>query len=166
MLEELFTFTKLKNDSFEIALDECNLTALLTKLILSYYEDWKNHNITPQIQLEEEALYIMGNELAIQRSIQNVIKNALDHGKKELSFSLKKQETYAVIRIGNQVEHPEEIKTERVFEQFYKADAARSRTSSGLGLSIAKEFTTRMNGDIRAQIEKDWFFIEFRYPVI
>ena len=53
-----------------------------------------------------------------------------------------------------------------MFERFYKADAARSKTSTGLGLSIARELVSRMNGEIGAKIEKEEFIVEMRFPIV
>ena len=49
------------------------------------------------------------------------------------------------------------------FDRFYKADEARSRSSTGLGLSIAKELTERMGGTIEAGIQDGWFIVEIRF---
>ena len=53
---------------------------------------------------------------------------------------------------------------DQVFERFYKADEARSKTSSGLGLSIAKELVLRMDGKISARIEGNEFCVEIVFP--
>ena len=75
-----------------------------------------------------------------------------------LSWSVIKNQ--AVLRISNQVTYPEQINIDQVFERFYKADVARSKTSTGLGLSIAKELVSRMDGEIEAKIEKKEFIVE------
>ena len=64
-----------------------------------------------------------------------------------------------LIRIRNQVGNPEQINVNKVFERFYKADEARSRTSSGLGLSIARELTEKMEGKIFAELTGNIFCI-------
>ncbi|MDO4167478.1 MAG: HAMP domain-containing sensor histidine kinase [Eubacteriales bacterium] len=159
MLEELFTFTKLKNESFQLELSCCCVNRILKETIFSYYENWKAQGIEPQIQITEELLYIEGNAQALRRVIQNIIKNALDHGEKKISISLQCIEQQIQLEIRNQTAQPEQIDVSQVFERFYKADSARSKNSTGLGLSIAKEFVIRMHGQIRAFVEEDEFCI-------
>lgn len=71
-----------------------------------------------------------------------------------------------MIEIKNKVYHPEDIDITQVFTQFYKADIARSKTSSGLGLSIAKEFVLQMHGEISARIEEKKFCVCIQFDKI
>lgn len=166
MLEELFTFTKLKNESYNLELTPCCINRILKETVFSYYDDWVRMKIQPNIQITEESLCINGNKQGLRRVIQNVIKNGLDHGEKKISIVLDCDQNQAVLRISNQVTQPEEINIDHVFERFYKADVARSKTSTGLGLSIAKELVRRMNGEIDAKIEKNEFIVDMRFPVV
>ena len=163
MLEELFMFTKLKNESYRLELTSCCIKRILKETVFSYYDDWVRREIQPDIQITEEQLYIDGNKQGLSRIIQNVIKNGLDHGEKKIRIVLKREQNRAVLRISNQVIASEQIDIEHVFDRFYKADAARSKTSTGLGLSIAREFVRRMNGEIGAKIEENEFIVEMRF---
>lgn len=163
MLEELFTFTKLKNEAYDLELTSCCMNRILKEAVFSYYDDWLSMEIQPDIQITEEQLYIDGNRQGLCRVIRNVIKNGLDHGEKKISIILEHVQGRAVLRISNQVTHPEQIDTDHVFDRFYKADAARSRTSTGLGLSIAKELVRRMNGEIHAKTENGEFIVEMSF---
>lgn len=166
MLEELFTFTKLKNESYNLELMPCCINRILKETVFSYYDDWVRMEIQPDIRITEEQLHIYGNRQGVNRVIQNVIKNGLDHGEKKISIVLERDQDRAALRIGNQVTHPEQIDVEHVFDRFYKADAARSKTSTGLGLSIAREFVKRMNGEIGAKIEENEFIVEMSFPIV
>ena len=163
MLEELFMFTKLKNESYRLELTSCCINRILKETVFSYYDDWVRREIQPDIQITEEQLYIDGNKQGLSRIIQNVIKNGLDHGEKKIRIVLKREQNQAVLRISNQVTASEQIDIEHVFDRFYKADAARIKTSTGLGLSIAREFVRRMNGEIGAKIEENEFIVEMRF---
>ena len=166
MLEELFMFTKLINESYRLELTSCCINRILKETVFSYYDDWVRREIQPDIQITEEQLYIDGNKQGLSRIIQNVIKNGLDHGEKKIRIVLKREQNRAVLRISNQVIASEQIDIEHVFDRFYKADAARSKTSTGLGLSIAREFVRRMNGEIGAKIEENEFIVEMSFPII
>lgn len=166
MLDELFTFTRLKNDAYVLELTPCYLNHVLGSTVLSYYEEWKKLGIEPDLNIGEHPVRIWGNTAALRRVIQNVIKNGLDHGRKEMRISLTTDGGTAVLIFMNRVENPQDLDPDRVFDRFYKADEARSRTSTGLGLSIAREFVVRMHGSIRAFMEGDWFGIEIRLGLI
>lgn len=166
MLEELFMFTKLKNTSYDLELSSCCMNRILKDTIFSYYEEWMKHEITPEFQIAEELFYIEGNPQALRRVIRNIIKNGLDHGNKNIQVSLQKVENRVCMEISNQVINIEEIDISRVFDRFYKADKARSKNSTGLGLAIAKEFVLRMNGEIEAEVRGSQFCVRIFFMLL
>ena len=143
-----------------------NLTQILKETVFSYYDEWAERGIVPEFDLTDTPVWIMGNGQALRRIIQNIVKNGLDHGNKELKIQLKKKENRAKLVFKNRVEYPDRIDLQRVFERFYKADEARSKNSTGLGLSITKGFVLKMNGEISAQMKGDWFSIHISFPLI
>lgn len=167
LLEDLFTYTKLKNAAYEIDMTRISLRTVVAETVLSYYDVWKENGVVPQIELSEEVLPIMGNELAVKRILQNITKNAVLYGYKTISVRLNRaDDKTAEISVSNPVEHPEEIHAERVFEQFYTVDPRHRQSSSGLGLAIAKEYTERLGGTIAADLTDGVFTILIRLPLV
>lgn len=166
MLEELFTFTKLKNDSYQMELSKCCMNRILKETIFSYYDEWMRLGITPDISITEELLYLNGNPQGLRRMIQNIIKNGIDHGKNQIKIVLTHEHSQMILKICNQVPHPEEIDISQVFERFYKADVSRNKASAGLGLSIAKELALRMRGEISAEIVGGEFGVKICFPIL
>lgn len=177
MLEELFMFTKLKNDTFKLEMDKCCVSRLLKQTVFSYYDEWKMRGIEPVVDICDEQIFILANTQALKRVFQNVIKNGLVHGKSDIEIKLytidsgknagsDRENKVVNIVVSNTIDDPENIDTSQVFERFYKADEARSVTSSGLGLSIAKELVERMGGKINAQIEDNRFCINISYRIV
>lgn len=167
LLEDLFTYTKLKNDAYEIELSRLSLRTIVANTVLSYYDVWKDNGVEPEISLTEEVLPIEGNELAVKRILQNITKNAMLHGYKKISLRLSRTDNdTAEIAISNPVEHPEEIRIDRVFEQFYTVDSAHRQSSSGLGLAIAKEYTERLGGTIAADLSDGIFTVSIKLPTV
>ena len=164
MLEELFTYTKLQNGTYELKLEPQNVGQILKETVFSYYDDWAEQGISPQFEITEEPVWIRGNKQALRRTIQNIIKNGLDHGNKEIRIQLSRNEKQMELVFRNKIEPGEQIDISRVFERFYKADKARSKSSTGLGLSTAKGFVEKMHGEIAAEIKEDWFCIKISFP--
>lgn len=134
--------------------------------MFSYYDNWVSRGITPKFNLTDTPVVIQGNVQALRRVIQNIIKNVLDHGNKEIEVCLTKQGERMKLVFRNQMEEGEEIEVSRVFDRFYKADQARSKSSTGLGLSIAKGFVLKMKGDIRAEQKDEWFEILIEFSCV
>lgn len=166
MLDELFTYTKLQNDSYQLDLSSQNINQLFCDSIISFYRDFKERKIEPDILITEEQLYINYNEEAMKRVLQNIIKNGLEHSKDQIEFSIQRVDDKVVMKFRNRYHNVEELDVNRIFERFYKADKARSQTSTGLGLAIAKGLVEKMNGNIRAELVEDMFQIIVTFSAV
>lgn len=165
ILEELFTYAKLQDTEYELSLETVNLNKAVCDSLFLFYEELKLKNVEPDINITEEPVSVRANEEALHRVFHNIIKNALEHGgtgnntKDGISITLVKRVDRVDFICSNIIENADEIDVERVFDRFYKSDSARTQISTGLGLSIAKELTLRMGGDISVNMENSVFTV-------
>jgi signal transduction histidine kinase len=165
ILDQLFTYVKLENDHFHLEPEQCNLTQNLCDVLFSFEKDVEARNIELEAEIDDKICCIVANETGVKRMLQNIIKNAIEHGTDYLGVSLKHEKTHAIICIKNHVSSDLDIDINRVFEQFYKADPARRSSSTGLGLFIAKQLAERMDGTIEAAIIDDCFQITVTFDI-
>ena len=160
MTEQLFTFVKLENPSYTLETESVNLTQTLCDVMFSFYGDFEQNGTEPKVDIPAEICHINANEAAVRRVLQNLVKNALTHGCRELSVGMKSRDEWAEISVSNQVAEGEMIDVSRVFEKFYKADTSRHKSgSTGLGLFIARTLTQRMGGKIYAEVHGNVFTV-------
>lgn len=164
MLEELFTYTKLQNESYELEIETVDFGKCVFDTVFSFYDDFQKKGLEPKLDFYEGSMPVEGNSEAIRRILQNIIKNALVHGSKNITIKLYREDKDVVFLCANDLNNPNEIDIEQVFSRFYKADSARNNSSTGLGLSIAKGLAERMQGTITAKIENDLFVIRIILP--
>ena len=160
MLDELFTYAKLQDINYSIELSELDITAVTADILMSFYDDIAGRGEEPVVSLPDEPVLINGNKEAYARVVQNIIRNALVHGK-NLSISLRREATDVIFECSDELLNPDTvIDTSRVFDRFYKADKARTNAKgSGLGLAITKELVERMGGKISAECRDGRFSI-------
>lgn len=165
LLEELFTYTKLQNETYELVLERQDFTKLVLDSLFSFYEQWKEKGIRPNLQVEENSAMVLCNDLGVKRILSNVLRNALVHGDGTIEIVYQICSEGILFQCYNGCGEGEEVEVERVFERFYKGDSARGESSSGLGLSIARELTLCMEGTMEARMEKGKFLVEIRFPI-
>jgi two-component system sensor histidine kinase CiaH len=108
-----------------------------------------------QVDLEDDAdgnCYIQGNKADVKRLLANLIKNAIDYNKPggKVVVSLSAEKNQVVLKIADSGTGIAEKDLSRVFDRFYKVDAARAKTAggAGLGLAISKEIVSKHGGKI------------------
>lgn len=155
MLEEMFLYTKLTSREFELNLSDIQLLPLLSDCLLGFYRQFEERGISPTVEFETESLRVRADEECLRRIFHNLIQNALLHGRGGLA--VRQRGTGLVFE--NLVSETSKPDPGQVFDQFYKADSARRKGSSGLGLFIVKELAEKMDMRVSAGMEGEKFWI-------
>lgn len=165
MLEELFTYTKLQNEQYSITLSEIDIKKCVLDTLFSFYNDIEERGITPEVDICEERVSTIGNTEAMGRIVQNIVKNALEHGSGELRISFGRSDGNVVFVCENSVDSPESIDISQVFRRFYRSDEARTKSSTGLGLAIARGLAEKQGGTLTADLDGNMFRITAAFPL-
>ena len=166
LLEELFMYTKLQNEEYILELKENNFTQIVLGTLFSFYNEFKKKNITVDVDIDEEPVMLLCNDIAVKRMLSNILKNAMLHGSGNINIIYKIKSGSVEFCCRNSINTPEEIDISHGVDRFYKADTARNRGSTGLGLSVAKELADRMGGLVKASIENGEFVIRLVFKTI
>jgi two-component system osmolarity sensor histidine kinase EnvZ len=139
MLNEYLQFTS----SSYVEKDEMfNLSELLEEIVIKYNNENIQKDLLPRI-------YINGRKNLINRCLNNIIDNALKYGNR-VEIKLSKESSNLFITIDDDGSGISKKEYENVFKPFYKIDKGRAETKSsvGLGLSIASDIVKSHGGNI------------------
>lgn len=151
MLEELFLFSKLTGADFELSMREIQVLPLLGDCLVGMYQQFEEKGISPEVLFDSEQFCVRADEECLSRIFHNLIRNALLHGMGNLKITQKDQQLF----FENALSETSRPDPEQIFEKFYKADSARRKGSSGLGLFIVKELMEKMNGNVKAELAEN-----------
>ena len=157
LINEFFEITRFNLSEITLQYSRIDLTRLLEQLTFEFQPMLKEKNLTCCLHAPEEIrLRCDGDK--IQRVFDNLLRNAVlySYPDTEITITADKQGDQAVIRFENHGDTIPADKLARIFEQFYRLDAARSsRGGAGLGLAIARQIVERHGGAIRAESGAD-----------
>ena len=118
----------------------------ITDLIENTIKKYENKNITLELT---NAVYINGRKNLIERCINNLIDNSIKYSN-SINIQLTKSSNNLTIIIDDDGPGIPKNEYKNVFKPFYKIDKSRSESKSsvGLGLSIASDVIRSHGGDI------------------
>jgi len=139
MLNEYLQFASSRSEEKTETFD---ISDLIKKTIKKY----ENINITSELT---EKIHMFGRKNLIQRCLNNLIDNGIKYANK-ININLNKNNKYIIIIVDDDGPGIENKEYENVFKPFYKVNKSRgdSKSSVGLGLSIASDIVNSHGGNI------------------
>lgn len=152
LLNQFFDLVKIESDDYVIPLSKISINEICRKTVLDFYHLLTAKGLQVEINIPEQNFYILGNEEALTRVLNNLISNSIRYGSDGGIFglALREEEGVVAVDIWDKGKGIEEIHQDRVFERLYTLDDARNLQfhGSGLGLSITKRLMEAMKGSI------------------
>jgi two-component system phosphate regulon sensor histidine kinase PhoR len=169
--QELMDLTMIESGRLPLKMISANLANLVRQQIEHLRPQAERKNLD-LVVIIPETLRVLADESLISRVLTNLIHNAIKftvRGGVTIGVLENCEEDMVCIVVadtGMGISQPEQG---RIFERFYKSDAARSRESgTGLGLAIAKHIVEAHGGKIWVEStlgEGSKFFLSLPSPV-
>lgn len=145
LTEELFRYSLIISQDDEIKNEEVCVNHVLEETIAAYYGALKEKNITPVVALTDKRIVRNLDKTALSRVFANILSNVVKYSDGDLQIVLN---NFGEITFSNTATVLDETQVAKLFDRFYTVENAR--TSTGLGLSIARNLVERMKGKISA----------------
>lgn len=167
LINEFFEITRFSLSSITLEYSSVNLTRLLEQLTYEFQPMLSEKNLTCSLEMERD-LTLRCDVDQMQRVLDNLLRNAVNYSFEggTIRIGAAQEGEYMKIQFSNQGNTIPKEKLERIFEQFYRLDTARSSRSggAGLGLAIAKEIVELHQGTITARSEDERIEFEVTLP--
>lgn len=154
IIAQLLTLTRGYEGRYRLELETFSLQEMMESL-LEELADLAEQN---QIQLSSTVgaeVELEADQWLITQLLVNLLNNAIKYGRPggSVTVSAEGNDWKTVIRIADDGIGISSQDLPHIFERFYRADRARNRTGSGLGLSIVQWIVQVHHGSIAAESE-------------
>jgi signal transduction histidine kinase len=158
--DEIERLNRLVNDLFELSRLQSRNTPFemqVVDILAILYDQQDKFGMLAEeksmkliVKKGEFPIYANGNIDRIAQILTILIDNALKYAKEgsNITLSATKEKGNVIVYVCNTGSLIKSEDLPFIFERFYKADKTHKEEGAGLGLSIAKEVITRMNGII------------------
>lgn len=167
LINEFFEITRFSLSSITLEYSNVNLTRLLEQLTYEFQPMLSEKNLTCSLEMERD-MTLRCDVDQMQRVLDNLLRNAVNYSFEggTIRIDAAQEGDSMKIRFSNRGNTIPKEKLERIFEQFYRLDSARSSRSggAGLGLAIAKEIVELHQGTITARSEDERIEFEVTFP--
>ena len=161
MTEELLQYSVVTADPTALSLTPVRMNDVLAESLAGFYGALCAKGITPEIRMAEHTVVRLLHAESLRRVFDNILQNAVRYAVRDLCVTLSEEGN---VTFANHAPEMSPVQVERLFDRFYTVETARSTT--GLGLSIARQLTEKMHGRIDADYENGILTICLRFPQI
>lgn len=158
LVDSLSVYSRLGNRAFAYQRKPGDMREFLERYVESSREPLRRDRVTVRIFGESETYPVMMDEDAWRRVFDNLFANTVRYRKKQASavtIQLEKKggQTELELTFADDGPGVPGESLERIFDQFYRTDEARTHAGngSGIGLAIVREIVKGHGGRVRAE---------------
>jgi len=151
LINQFYEYSKLEHPEYKFEFEKLNVAEFLRELLVDMIDELNVNGFEVEVNFpDDEVGYIQGNQMQLRRVFENLIANTVAHTPKGtlLSFDMGCVGEKVLIRYQDNGGGISAEVADRIFEPFVVDDPARTKSGSGLGLSIAKKIVEYHGGTI------------------
>lgn len=156
-INTFFDLAKLESGDEQVPLSAVDLAEVCRRNALHFYDLMQMKGLKAEFIIPDTPVLVMGNESALDRVLQNLLHNAIQHGAlgKVVGLELQASESQIQLDIWDQGKGIKEKDQNRIFERLFTLEESRNKAfqGSGLGLTITKRLVEAMGGLIQLTSE-------------
>ena len=149
MTEELFKYSVSNDPQYQSQLEreELDLKRVIEDSLLSFYNEFQSRGIVPETHLPKEPVWILYNRKTAMRIFDNLFSNASKYADGALSVTLLPDGT---VITENPTSELTQVMVSKMFDRYFTVNDGK--TSTGVGLSIARNLVGENGGTISAEL--------------
>ncbi|AWE06890.1 histidine kinase [Lysinibacillus sp. 2017] len=171
LVTDLLDLARMESGHMRLYKDDVPLVSVIERMTHKFDQAAKEKHVTLYFETKiPPELLIPIDEDRIEQVLTNLIDNAIRHTSTEgsVTVSVVSEQNFAKIQVSDTGQGIPKDDLPYVFERFYKADKARTRSKggTGLGLAITKNIVEAHNGSISVDsIEQQGTTFTFYLPL-
>ena len=148
ILQSLFMYSKLENDSYSPTLEKNDLCEFTRQIMAEYIPRFEDMGFTYNIEIPNEEINVRLNPELFRRVFDNLLENSIKYNQPgtSVTVSVTAHDSTADIMIGDNGIGIPEGSYDKIFTPFYRV--ANKTDGSGLGLAIVKRIIELHGGQI------------------
>ena len=164
LMKNLLTLARTDEDGTSLPMSEFSMDLLVQEALDVHRTpaQAKNLNINTDIQ---PSTTLKGNRDSIMQLVSVLLDNACKYTPDSgtVSLSLHTEGNNVRLQVKNTCTEPPEKDLDKLFDRFYRGDAARTQSTGGygIGLSAARTIAQSHGGTVTADYDKDEQVISF-----
>lgn len=159
LINELMALAESQNETREMMHRPVDLNILAGRIKRTFEEEARGKGLTFRIDYPDDLQEIVGDPTMIEQLLENLISNAIKYtdagGNVGVEFSVGHEKMVTIQISDNGIGIPKAA-IDSLFNEFFRAENARSveEHGTGLGLAIVKEIVDRHGGRIQVESEE------------
>ena len=160
LISSFYDLSRMEGNEYNFNYKKVNLSSILCENIALFYNDFRNNNIEPIIEIDENVKDIISDDGAINRIFSNLIINMIKHGENFVKITLRQENDVIITEFINKATRLTQENVDKLFDRFYTVDNSRSDKNTGLGLYITRIIVEKLGHSISSIIDNGYLKIE------